>query len=101
MTEDLPLFQKIGDRWYPKPLASSFSSPILIKRNVPTKEANHRFLVRHRKNDVLTRHGRKHSWNPNIPYKYNEPESGEWVFYFAGTGKYNTKLWDVYFKETK
>lgn len=76
-----------------------------VKRRVPTKEAQVRFLGRQLDDDVLTRYGRKHSWNPNIPYKYDEPGCGEWLFYFAGNGKdskgHLTKLWDVYLVKRK
>lgn len=97
---ELTLFQKTGDNWDNKVFP-----PTLVKCTVPTKEAQVRFLGRHPGDDVLTRHGRKNSWNPNIPFKYDEPGCGEWLFYFAGNGKdskgHQTKLWDVYLVKRK
>ncbi len=110
MTDDLPLLVRQGQTWVsksfdaapPAPPTSLASAPTpspegeLIKRCVPTPEAEQRFLNTHSRG-VLTRHGRETRWNQQIPYRHFEPGCGMWLFYYAGEGK-KAKLWDVYFK---
>ena len=110
---ELPLLQKRDGEWHPKPLVPD-STPVkpkvptnstLVKPKVPTKEAEVRFLGRQPKDDVLTRYGRRHRWNPDLLYKYEEPGCGQWLFCFAGNGKdskgHRTKLWDIYLVKQK